>query len=196
MQTCSFAKRRKCCNNPDIFYYICRNFKLPSQRKNITVFMGKVYLAYFKSPAGDQHKTWAIYKVCALCVDTIRNLSLGKLKYLKFWIPMIWREPKDHLNDCCFCKLNVKGFNRKNKQHIKYFNLDSTLRPVEHCEEVPMPEFTGSPDIHDEILSEVSTTDEEGTDMEFCPTDALLGTPILFNQLELNDLVRDLYLPK
>ena len=32
--------------------------------------------------------------------------------------------------------------------------------------------------------------------MEFRPTDALLGKPILFNQLELNDLVRDLYLPK
>ena len=32
--------------------------------------------------------------------------------------------------------------------------------------------------------------------MEFHPTDVLLEKPILFNQLELNDLVRDLYLPK
>ena len=32
--------------------------------------------------------------------------------------------------------------------------------------------------------------------MEFRPTDALLGKSILFNQLGLNDLVRDLYFPK
>ena len=32
--------------------------------------------------------------------------------------------------------------------------------------------------------------------MEFRPTDDLLGKPVLLNLLELNDLVRDLYLPK
>ena len=32
--------------------------------------------------------------------------------------------------------------------------------------------------------------------MQFHPTDALLGKPIHFNQLELNDLVRDLCLSK
>ena len=112
---------------------------------------------------------------------------------------MLWRELKEHLNKCYFCKVNVKGFNRKTKLHVKYFNLDSALLPVAHCEKVPVPEFTGLLDIHNEILSEVSTTDDEegeGIDMEFRPTDALLGKPILFNQLELNDLVRDLYLPK
>ena len=71
---------------------------------------------------------------------------------------MIWREPKDHLSDCYFSKVNAKGFNKKDKQHIKYFNLDSALLPAARCEEVPVPEFTGSPDIHDKIISEVSTT--------------------------------------
>ena len=62
-----------------------------------------------------------------------------------------------------------------------------------------MPELTGLSNIYDEILSEFSTTDDsegEGIDMEFRPTDALLEKPILLNLLELNDLVRDLYLPK
>ena len=73
------------------------------------------------------------------------------------------------------------------------------MLPVAHCEEVPVPEFTEVPDIHEKTLSEVSTTDDkegEGIDLEFHPTDALLGKSILFNQLELNDLGRDLYLPK
>ena len=112
---------------------------------------------------------------------------------------MTWGEPKDQLNDCYFCKVNVKSFNRKNKQHIKYFNLDLALLPVAHCEELPVLEFTGLPNIHEEILSEVSTTDDEegeGIDIEFRPADALFRKPILFNQLEPNDLVWDLYFPK
>ena len=86
---------------------------------------------------------------------------------------MICREPKDHLNDCYICKENVKGFNRKNKQHIKYFNLDSALLPVAHCEEVLVLEFTGLPD----TLSEVSTADDEereGIDIEFRPKELFL----------------------
>ena len=36
----------------------------------------------------------------------------------------------------------------------------------------------------------------EGIDMELRRTDTLLGKSIIFNQLKLNDLVGDLYLPK
>ena len=161
-------------------------------------FISKLYLAYFEVPLGDQDKTWAAHKVCALCVETLTKWSQVKPKYFKFGTPMIQREPKDHLKDCYFCKVNVKGFSWKNKQRIKYFNLDSALLPVAHCEEVRGSEITRLPNIHDEILSEVSTTDDEGEtiNMEFRPTDALLGKSILFNQVELNDLVRDLYFPK
>ena len=160
MQACLSPKRRKCCNDPDIFCYICENFILPSQRKNITKFIRQVYLAYFKVPLGDQDKAQTPHKVCALCVETLRKWSQGKPKGLKIGIPMIWREPKDHLNDCYFSKVNVTGFHRINKQHINYFNLDSALLPVAHCEEVPVPEFTGLSNIYDEILSEFSTTDD------------------------------------
>ena len=134
MQACPSAKRRKCCNDPDILSNICENFILPSQWKNITQFIRKVYLVYLKVPLRDQDKTWTTHKIYALCVGTLRKWSEGKPKYLKFEIPMIWREPKDNLNDCYFCKVNVKGFQRKNKQHINDLNLDSVLLPVAHCE--------------------------------------------------------------
>ena len=71
------------------------------------------------------------------------------------------------------------------------------MLPVVHCKKVAVSEFTGFPDTHDKILSEVSTTDDEedeGIDMEFRLTDAFLGELIFFSQLELNDLVRDFYL--
>ena len=71
------------------------------------------------------------------------------------------------------------------------------MLPVVHCKKVAVSEFTGFPDTHDKILSEVSATDDEedeGIDMEFRPTDALLRKLIFFSQLQLNDLVRDFYL--
>ena len=43
-------------------------FTLPFQRKNITEFIRKVYLSYFKVPRGDKDKTWHHTKFvyCAL----------------------------------------------------------------------------------------------------------------------------------
>ena len=43
------------------------------------------------------------------CALKLRKWSQGKPKYLKFGIPMIWRESKNHLNDCKFTKLMSKG---------------------------------------------------------------------------------------
>ena len=62
--------------------------------------------------------------------------------------------------------------------------MDSAFLPVAHCKEVLVPDFRGLPNIHDEILSEVSTKDDkegEGIDIEFCPTDVLLRKPVLFS---------------
>ena len=177
MQACSSAKRRKCCNDPNIFFYICVNFILPSHWKNITEFIRKVYLAYFKVPLEYQDKTWAPHKVCARCVESLRKWSQGKPKYMKFGIPMIWREPKNHFNVCYFCKVNVKGFNKKNKQLIKYFNLDSALLLVAHCQEVPMK-------FQEPMMKKVKTLLWSSVQQMLC--------------LESNtlQLVRDLYLPK
>src|ERR1044072_1204441 len=41
-----------------------------------------------------------------------------------------------------FCLVNVKGFNKKNKQYLKYPRIPSAIRPVAHSEEIPVPIFT------------------------------------------------------
>lgn len=64
------SKRKLCCNDFDIFYYICENFTSQSQRCNINNFVKKLHLAYMKVALGDQDKTWAPQNVCKTCVET------------------------------------------------------------------------------------------------------------------------------
>ena len=161
------SKRRKCCNDPDIFCYICGYFTLPPQRRNINSFIKKIYPAYFGVLLGDQDKSWAPHQVCTTCVETLRSWSQGKNAKLKFGVPMVWREPKNHADDCYFCLVNVKGFNKKNKQHLQYPNIHSAMRTIPHSDKVPVPIFTKLPDIdEDQLRSSTSSTNSDDDDEE------------------------------
>ena len=105
---------------------------------------------------------------------------------------MVWREPRDHVDDCYFCLVNIAGMSIKTKSSILYPNLPSALRPVAHCDEVPVPICTtlGVSD-NDEFCQ---SKDTDGEDFVASEVDA--GMHQTFNQAELNDLVQDLYLPK
>ena len=193
------SKRRKCCNDPDIFCYICGCFTLPPQRRNINSFIKKIYLAYFGVPLGDQDKSWALHQVCTTCVEILRSWSQGKNAKLKFGVPMVWREPKNHVDDCYFCLVNVKGFNKKNKQHLQYPNIHSAMRPIPHSDKVLVPIFTKLPDIdEDQLRSSTSSTnsDDDDKEQDIAHEAWNAGRVSLYSQSELNDLIRDLNLPK
>ena len=192
------SKRRKCCNDPDIFCYICGCFTLPPQRRNITTFIKRMYLAYFKVRLGDQDKSWAPHKVCTTCVETLRCWSQGKNAKLQFGVPMVWRESKNHVHDCYFCLVNVKGYNKKNKHCLKYPSIPSAIRPVPHCSDIPVPVFTELPEIEEEAFTSstsLSTDDDEAANPDHSPGWDF-AQPALYSQPELNDLIRDLNLPK
>ena len=123
--------------------------------------------------------------VCKACTVTMRRWTNGK-RSLNFGIPMVWREPTNHLTDCYFCAVDVTGINRKNQDSLKYPDLQSARRPVAHCDEIPVPIFGELPDICDEDASSVEGDEDEEED----------NTPHPFSQKELNDLVRDLSLSK
>jgi hypothetical protein len=80
---------------------------------------------------------------------------------------MIWREPKNHSDDCYFLCFDVKGYKSKNKKVIFYRNIPSALRPIVHGPEVPVPQPT-------EILEDASTNSSDSgvDDAEFqCHTE-------------------------
>ena len=163
------------------------------------VLSKKIYLAYFGVPLGHQDKSWVPHQVCTTCVETLRSWSQGKNAKLKVGVPMVWREPKNHVDDCYFCPINVKGFNKKNKQHLQYPNMHSAMRPIPHSDKVPVPIFTKLPDIdEDQLRSSTSSTnsDDDYEEQDIAHEAWNAGRASLYSQSELNDLIRDLNLPK
>ena len=59
---------------------------------NISEFVKRAYLAYFKLKMGDQDKSWVPYNVCKPCVEDLRQWAKGTRKQLSFGIPMVWWE--------------------------------------------------------------------------------------------------------
>ena len=139
---------------------------------------------------GDQDKDWAPHMVCKSCTECLRQWSKGKKISLKFGIPIIWREPKNHVSDCYFCAIDVTGINRKNRKVLKYPDLESARRPYVHSGECPVPvNVMLSDDGHNG-----STPAQESQENE--ETDFSNDRQHPFSQNELNDLVRDLSLSK
>ena len=145
-----------------------------------------MYKAYFHCDIGDQDKS------CLTCVKTFSAWYAKKNVHMKFGVPMIWREQKDHSNDCYFCQQDYTGCTTpKKKKHIAYPNLQSAMRPVEHSKELPVPKPP------DQEMWSSSSGDEHYSDetVEFSNSESN-NKPILFSQDALNDLGRDLYLTK
>lgn len=190
----SKMSNRGCKNSADSFCYICGEFVIKKHQRNITDFVKKVYLSYFGTKLGDQEKSWAPHKVCYVCVEDLRKWSKKERKTFKFAVPMIWREPKNHSDDCYFCSVDITGHNSKNKKVISYPNLPSAIRPVGHSVDLPVPEPPD--DLNSiEVFSDVQSESNEQDDEEFhCTTENV--EPKVFTQIELNDLVRDLGLTK
>ena len=189
------SSRRSCCNDPNKFCYICGEYVLEDQRRTITDFVRKVYLAYFGIRLGDQDKSWAPHVVCKTCIEHLRMWTNGKTKSFRFAIPMVWREPKNHYDDCYFCMVNLKGFNRHKRKTWNYPDLESARRPVLHSADLPVPKSTHLPDLpmdcddFDEKLG--SSSDDNASVFE-----GTSSIPEQFKQEELSDLIRDLNLSK
>ena len=58
---------------------------------------------------------------------------------MRFAVPMVWREPKDHSSDCYFCLTNITQINSNSKHTVKYPDLPLAMKPVPHSEELPVP---------------------------------------------------------
>ena len=191
IMSASSVSRRKCINNPDSFCYICGSFTIPSQRANISAFVKQAYFAYFKVKIGDQDKSWAPHNVCKQCVECLRMWTKGTRDKMPFGIPMIWREARDHSDDCYFCTVKTSGYNKKNKCSIEYPSLPSAIRPVPHSFEIPVPVFVTLPSLEEQYDSD-EVSDNSSSDFVIKDDSVRKG----FHQHELSDLARDLGLSK
>ena len=131
--------RRKCKSNPKSFCYVCGKYTLLAHRRNIAHKMKIAYNCYFGCKVGDQNKKWALHICCNSCNTQLLRWALGKQKKMPFAVPMIWREPTDHVTDCYFCLTNIKEFAKTNKSKIVYPSCQSALKPVSHGTNIPIP---------------------------------------------------------
>ena len=180
------SARRLCRNKPDMFCYICGEYTIAPHRKPVTSFIARAYHAYFGIKLADQDKAWAPHMVCKACTETLRGCTNGK-RSLNFVIPMVWKEPTNHVTNCYYCAVDVTGINRKDQSSLKYLDLQSARRPVTHCDEIPVPIFGELPEISNEVASSVEGHEDEEVVLQD-------EAPHPFSQKELNDLVGDLSL--
>ena len=107
-------------------------------------------------------------------------------KQLSFGIPMVWWVQKNHV---------ASGYSKKTGQKLSYSNLDSAIHPVPHSQEIPVTVFTELSSLEDE--NDICESDENhghASDTDFVNISTKERENS--NQAELNDLIRDLGLPK
>lgn len=188
-----FSSKRSCLNDPNLFCYICGEYTIKKCRKPITKSVQSAYFAYFNMEIKDLDKHWIPSIVCKMCSEHLRQWNNGKRRQLKFGVPMVWREPKNHYDDCYFCLVKLRGVNRKK---MIYPDLESAKRPLPHSEDVPVPTLGDLSDLSSTESTAIersqgSTSYEKDSDFE-----ATSSKPILFTQAALSDLIRDLDLSK
>ena len=64
--------------------------------------MNTAYRNYFGMKAGHQDKSWVQHVSCNSCSVIVREWMKVKNRSMAFTVPMVWREPTDHVDDCYF----------------------------------------------------------------------------------------------
>lgn len=88
--------------------------------------------------------------------------------------------------------VKLLGKNAKSMKHIKYPNIQSAIRPVPHSDGIPLPICPEN--VH--RASSSSDHEHDAVDEDLGASGIHAGSPQLFEQVEFDDLVRDLGLSK
>ena len=152
------------------------------------------YESYFGMKIGDQDKSWLPHVICGTCRSNLDGWLRGDRHSMPFAIPRIWREPQNHINDCYFCMVDISRLRKtKNRHDIAYPSIPSSIAPVPHNSELPVPKPQCNKVSEDLTLSE----DIEDSDDDFNIYQIYMSLePHFPSQQEMDDLVRDLGLTK
>ena len=146
---------RKSINSSYAFCYICDEVTFKSWRRYFTPLIKKCYEHYFGCKVGNQDKSWAPHFCCMTCARLLTAWEKCS-RSMSFVIPIVWREPTDHVSDCYFCLTSVTGVIAKSTQTVQYPNLTSARRPIPHSAELPVPKPPANM-----MLSDSESSDED-----------------------------------
>ena len=80
----------------------------------ITDFVKRAYFVYFSISIRNHDNPWVRHIVCSVCTTGLRKWTKLKGAKMKFAIPVIWREPTNHVDDCYFCVISLSGKEKSN----------------------------------------------------------------------------------
>lgn len=110
--------QEKCKLDHKEFCFVCGLWFFSEQRRSITAkkFID-AYKERFNRDVNDRNVQWSPNVSCNNCYRRL----LDKIRPIKYSTPVIWNEPKNHPEDCYFCKTIIpKGRNKFKRSSIKY----------------------------------------------------------------------------
>lgn len=133
----------------------------------------------------NQNKTCGSHSVYRTCGVALRLWSRCKKHSMFLAVLLIWREPKNHYNNCYLCLANTRGYNVKNEKY-NTSQLPSAVWPVPYNESLPIL-FPSSFLEIEYVLQDVPILDESSEEIMIM----LSRKMIAFHN---DDLVGNLYL--
>ena len=74
--------------------------------------MGSIHKKIFGMPMSDQDKPWAPHVICGTCRTILAGWLQGKKIAMPFAVPRVWREQKNHHDDCYFCMIDITKYRK------------------------------------------------------------------------------------
>lgn len=187
---------RLCRTLPEHFCYICGKYMISGENCNMTAKIQEAYQLYFKLSSNNGKRSFIPNFCCIKCKSSLLAWMRGSVKRMGFAVPMIWREPTDHVSDCYFCVTETFGYSKQSKSQIKYPAVNSVSKPVPHDDDHPVPippnETNESSSIYNAETVENMEKDDTDDKLDILEE----GQPLLVNQKRLNELVAALELSK
>lgn len=136
--------RKKCKVSAEYFCYVCGCYIVSKKGKVMTDSLKNAYLHYFGFAVGDTEKPWVPKLFCNACRTKLYKWSMGDKIYFLYSMPMLWKEPQNHIDDCYFCLAKVVGINSKNYKSLKYPEVSSVSKPVPRHKDDRLPVCPGT----------------------------------------------------
>lgn len=203
-----------CPKDKKAFCFVCGEYVPQRCRRAFNVNLREIYRECFKIESDSILKEWAPTSICTNCRISLCTWNSTKDDTdVIFSSPMKWYQPSNK-EECYFCKTETYGISMKHRKNVMYADVISVRKPVtkvlqeEILDNVDRLSVESKNDDNNEHANnngnssdDESDTDDtdDGNDEDYeeqLPSGQKDRTPQKWEQEELNDLVRDLNLPK
>ena len=169
-----------------------------AQWRAITPDLQKLYQLYSGCPLGDQDKDWAPHVIRTSCSNGLGDWMNKRKTTMPCAIPMTWRQPKNHVDDCYFVvSVLLVSHQRINVNLCTKSNLCNEVNHSwwQFTSSRASREWTGVFRTNAMWRQFFTWSHSSLFRQSICPREKTSESK-WFNQQELNDLMQDVSLPK